>query len=272
MKILLAASLLVPCLLLSAMENILAPRQAGDWKRINGNAEIGMIQEDGEAILQIRGVGNYRTSDVLPVQPEKIYKLSGEFKAGAGTVPAKLFFGLVPLDARQRQIASGEICAVPGTDTQLAADANAGDAAIRIVNGSKWRENAPFIAAFKTGPAYSDLPNRNLSPTVKTVVRNNGCHEVTLAAPLKQSYPAGTGVREHRHASTYPYSAAGNRQLSGEWQEFSAIIKGEAVYGAPFTQWWRGARNAALLVLANSGGNGKSVLLMKNIRLEELTR
>ena len=264
--------MLMSCLLLSAGENVLAPRLTGDWERINGSSEISMIQMDGEAMLRIRGVGNYRTNAVLPVQPGKIYKLSGEFKAGESTVPARLFFGMVPLDAKLKQIASGEVFAIPGTETQLAADANAGDTVIRIIDGSKWKENAPFTVAFKTGPAYSDLPNRNLSPTVKNVSRKNGWHEVTLASPLKQSYSSGTGVREHRHASTYPYSAAGNRKLSGEWQEFSAIIKGEAVYGTPLTQWWHGTRNAALLVLANSGGNGDSVLLMKNIRLEELTR
>ncbi len=70
MKVLLAASMLMPCLLLS----------------------VGSAGKD-----------------------------SGEFKAGEDSVPARLFFGMVPLDAKLKQIASGEVFAIPGTENRLAA-------------------------------------------------------------------------------------------------------------------------------------------------------
>lgn len=176
------------------------------------------------------------------------------------------------MDSGRNPISSGSVFAVPKTDTALAADAKKGDTVLKVTDASAWLAKGLFSVAFKTLPELKDLPNRNLSPSVKSIRKNGTLWEITLSGGISADYPAGTGIREHRHASTYPYSAAGNEVAPEEWNSFYAILKGEAISGAPFHQWWRGTRYAAIGILANTDGSPDSILLIRNLKLEELTR
>lgn len=247
--------------------------QPDAWSYVNGKgARIMQTEYDGETVLEIKGSGNFQSRRLMPVDPAKIYKLSGVFRAAPGTVPSRFYLGLIPYDARKVRIQSGEISIVPGTDTVLAEAAKKGGRVLRVTDASRWQKDGPLCAAFNTSPDFKDLPNRNLSPGIKNIEKKGNVWEIALASPLSADYPAGTGIREHRHGSSFLYSAAGNQPVPAEWQTFSALVKGEIPYGISFSSWWKGTRFVRLGILANTDGNADSRLLFKNVKLEELSR
>ncbi len=270
--------LILPALLFTSVGLAGAPEaenlnQPGAWSYVNGkNARIMETAHDGETVLEIRGSGNFQSRTLPPVDPAKVYKLSGMFKAAPGTAPSRFYLGVIPYDERKVRIQSGEVTIVPETDTVLSEAAKKGTLTLLAADASRWQKNGTFCAAFNTSPDFRDLPNRNLSPGIKSIEKKGNVWEITLAAPLPADYPAGTGIREHRHGSSYLYSAAGNLPVPTDWKTFSAIIKGEIPHGISFSSWWKGTRFARIGILANTDGNANSGILLKNVKFEELSR
>lgn len=250
---------------------ILKPSDASQWFKIRGADPVKLEEIDGENVFVIRGVGDYRSRDFLKIVPGKSYLLSGEFKSAEKSVPAKLFFGLYENDKNGKLITSAYVFAIKDTQTKLLDAAPAGTVTLKVKDASKWQTKVGSCAAFNVKSDFSDLPNPRLSPKIKSVAKVDNGYLLTLAEPLKHSYPAGTAIRQHRFAGSYHYTA-GNKMLTADWQSFSIIITGTAAYGVPVQRWWRGIDSAALLILANYGGGSDSVMLMKNLKLEELTR
>lgn len=251
--------------------DIIAPESVDQWQKIRGDYTIELVQDGGLTAFLIRGVCDIRSQQMLTIDPRKTYKLTGEFRAADGTVPAKIFFGVIELDANNSLITSNNVFSIKGSETILAADVKPGDTQIKIRDASKWQRNVPCSVAFNAAADFSDLPNRTLSPAVQAITENDGIYILTLASPMRHAYSAGTPVRQHRFAGSYHYTH-GNKQLTTQWQSFSIIIHGQASYGVPTHRWWRGVKQAGLLLLANYGGNADSAMLIRNIKLEELTR
>ncbi len=269
---------IIPALLCTCMTIMAAPEtenlnQSGAWSYVNGkNARIVQTEHDGETVLEIKGSGNFQSRAMLTVDPAKVYKLSGMVKAAPGTVPSHFYLGVIPYDAKKVQIQSGEVTIVPGTDTVLAEAAKKGGLTLRAADASRWQKNGTFCAAFGTSPDLKDLPNRKLSPGIKNIEKKGNVWEIALASPLSADYPAGTGIREHRHGSSYLYAAAGNLPVPTDWKTFSAILKGEMPHGISFSSWWKGTRFVRIGILANTDGNADSGILLKNVKFEELSR
>ncbi|MBE6404505.1 MAG: hypothetical protein E7040_00625 [Lentisphaerae bacterium] len=270
MKTFLTAILAGTAAFVMAAENMIAPTQIADLKKINGS---GTLTVDSEKVFELKGVANFLSTKILTIDPKKTYKLSGEFKAKDGTKPAKLYFGFAPLNAKKTWVVSERIQGMKGTETVLTADAKPGDTVLKIKDGSKWKYNSGLVA-FNVKADMSDIPNANLSPAFNAVVKDGDGYIVKLVKPLKKAYAKGIMVRQHRSAGTYQYAAAASAKLSDEWKTFSAVISGEATKEAAITnnKWWYTTRNVRILILGNYSGNKDSVLQFKNIKLEELTR
>ena len=270
MKTLLTAILAGTAAFVMAAENVIAPAQPADLKKINGT---GTLTVNSEQIFELNGVANFLSTKVLTIDPKKTYKLSGEFRAKDGTKPAKLYFGFAPLNARKTWVVSEQIQGMKGTETVLTADAKPGDTVLKIKDGSKWRYNSGLVA-FNAKADMSDIPNANLSPAFNAVVKDGDGYIVKLVKPLKKGYAKGTMIRQHRSAGTYQYAAAASAPLSHKWKTFSAVISGEAPRETAITnkKWWYTTRNIRILILGNYAGNKGSVMQFKNIKLEELTR
>lgn len=257
-----------------AAETALIPAQTADWQKINGRGALSVEKINGEEVFAVKGQANYRSEKMLKIAPEKIYKLTGEFMAKPGTVPAKLYFGFMPFDEKQKPIFSERIFPVSGTETEIAEAVNAGDKVIKLKDCSKWKANGGFLA-MNVKPDCSDLPNMEISPEISSRQKEGEIYTVTLKKPMVRAYAKGTKVRQHRSAGTYQYSGAGNARLNNqEWQKFSAVINGEAKknIGIQGGKWWFGTRYVKIMFLGNYAGNADSVMYFRNVKLEELTR
>ena len=130
----------------TAAETALIPAQTNDWQKINGKGTLSKEKFNEKDVFVVKGAVNYLSKQMLKIVPSKIYKLSGEFMAKPGTVPAKLYFGFKPFDEKQKPLLSEWIFPVAGTETVLAEDVKAGDKTIKLKDCSKWKFKGGFLA------------------------------------------------------------------------------------------------------------------------------
>ena len=252
-----------------AAENTIAFEKVTDLKKVNGP---GMLTVSSEKVFELKGVANFLSTEILSIDPAKMYKLSGEFRVKNGTKPAKLYFGFAPMNDQKKGIVSEQIQGIKGTETVLVADVKAGDTVLKAQNCAKWKKGG--YAAFNAKADMSDIPNTDLSDAVDSITKDGEIYIIKLKKPMKKSYAKGTAIRQHYSAGTYQYSAAAGVPLSNEWKTFSVVMNGEAHRTAAIAskKWWFSTRNVRILILGNYSGNKDSVLEFKNIKLEVLTR
>lgn len=257
-RMILTGTILLTAALLSGGEFITASAP-GDFIG-GGKASI----SNGETTVS--GCAVLYSKRKLDIDTKKRYRLSGEFKAGAGSRNGDYFrFGVYPA-TNNSQIQAVHINIVPGTDTELAADCNAADTVIKLKDASKWKSGPLCVAAFDTDPSgrLSDLPNFNVSKTgAKSLVNKNGVWELTLKHPCGKNFPAGTTVREHRAGWSVIYAGTPRQLLTPEWAKIEVIIEPGEVPSASIRNWWKGTAKAGLVV--ESAGNG---LMFRNLKLE----
>lgn len=257
-RMILTGTMLLTAALLSGGEFITA--SAPDDFIGGGKASVsnGKTTVNGRAVLY--------SKRKLDIDTKKRYRLSGEFKAGAGSRNGDYFrFGVYPA-TNNSQILAVCINIVPGTDTELAADCNAADTVIKLKDASKWKGGPLCVAAFDTDPSgrLSDLPNFNVSKTgAKSLTNKNGVWELTLKHPCGKNFPAGTTVREHRAGWSAIYAGTPKQLLTPEWTKIEVIIEPGEVPSASIRNWWKGTAKAGLLV--ESAGSG---LVFRNLKLE----
>lgn len=215
--------------------------------------------------------GYYYSAKRIAVDPAKKYRISGEFRF-SGT-PYKCFqLGYIPADARKRWIPAVGIHGVKKTETTLAAAAKKGDTVLKVTDASAWnnRQNHPAVA-FNIKDNLADLPNFDFSGVVKGSIKKVGnVWEITLAAPLKKAYAAGTRIRQHFYGGTYIYnfSKYGLKPQTG-WQKYSAEITGETTGIRSDKKFWTGTKTVQVLLLV-SGGGADSVVELRNFKVEEV--
>ncbi len=193
------------------------------------------------------------SKDLIPIDPEKTYELSGWFKA-VGDKPSTAYFGVEPLDKNKKPIRSENIKVIEGTDTALAEACRKADTVIKIKDGAKWQVIKDWgVVAFDTDPAggLADLPNANTSSFgITAVEKKDGYWEVSLAKPCGKEYPAGTAVREQRAFGSYIYSAAADKKIPAQWTQLAGSVKGTAK-GHSNCQFWPGTAFVRIVILAN---------------------
>lgn len=135
--------------------------------------------------------------------------------------------------------------AVPGTETELAADFKGGDTVLKIKDASEWEKGRIPVFKIDASGKLSDLPNLNTEYlTVKDIkVNADNQYDVTMSAPLKTSYPAGTTVRQHESGQWFHFTAL-NAPLTSDWQEFDFTFSGESASGTEAGKWRKGTKSA----------------------------
>ena len=197
-----------------------------------------------------------QSSELIPVDTSKKYKLSGWFKS-PDDKSCDLFFGLIPFDADKNQIQDKYVNAVGGSDTELAEACKEGDSVITVKDASKWVVSDKFnYVSFDTdnSGAYKDIPNSKLTSSIVKTEQNGNVWKVTLEKPCGHAYPANTPIRLQRSGSTYMYLVISRNLSSPEWKEYSAEVKGEAKTGTPAKQFWTKTKYAKVVVRALDGG------------------
>jgi Carbohydrate binding domain len=246
----------------------------------NGDAETGNFENwtgwkelmsegvhGGKHCFRQKGYTVIKSSEPIPVDPEKTYILSGWLKS-AGEEDSKVYFGFVALDKDKKTIATQFVNAQAKTETTLAADCKKEDTVVKITDGTNWKVDVHRYIAFEVDDSgkYADLPNKNLSKRGTTVVEQKGdLWEVTMAAPIGKAYPAGTKIRQHRSGAGYMYTACSGKSVPQEWTRYTGKVSGVAASGYPANKWWPGTKYTKVLFLANYGMKKKGVLLADDI-------
>ena len=212
-------------------------------------------------------------SKPIQIDPAKKYRLSGKFRAAPGTEPQPLYFGFIPLDGKGKQIESFHVNIMKNAKvSELAAPLAKGDKVVKVKDASTWNAATPWgFIAFNAKEDSSDLPNSDLLPIVEKKIEKKGdVWEVTLKKPAAKDYPAGTKVRQHRSGATYLYTAAGNKPVSADWQEFSGKVIGFSENGTPSYRWWKGTKQAKILIIFNYKTKSPGTTEFKDVSLETI--
>jgi hypothetical protein len=218
----------------------------------------GAVETAGDARI-IKTAGTRSSADVFKIDPTAVYRLSGQFKTDGESGPARVFFGLAPLDGERRPILPIQVNPVPGTETELAEDAAAGTTEITVKDAAGWKTGKYLGVAFGADPDMADLPNRDIADIAEVEGRR-----ITLGKPLKQPCPAGTRVRQHQSGNTYIYVAS-PEVTPGEWARVEGEVSGESLSGLAAGQWWRGSRQGRIIMVTTRPG-----VMFREIRLEEI--
>jgi hypothetical protein len=209
---------------------------------------------------------------LIKVNPEKLYTFSANLKS-TGQVPCKVTISMVIYDKFMRGYSFNAIYPQKGTDTQLTANAKAGDKVIRVKNAAKWLVHKHFAVAFHTKNAYADLPNHNLSRVgIQSLKKQEKDWDVELKYPLKKSYPTGTRVRLHRLGSDNLLGLY-SQTIPNKWENYSFQFKGirklfEHPLKTPVKKFWYGTAYVGIRIVVK-GTPGKSELLLDDISLTE---
>jgi hypothetical protein len=264
----------VPCLLQaqSAGENLLinGDAEAGDISGWTNFVETSTTANAGAHSFVLAGSkdagGTAKSKELIPVDPSRGYTVSGYFMSPEGW--ALVFIGVDCFDAQKRHIPSVRITPVPQTETELVEDVKAGDKVVKIKNGSAWEFDAALtpkysVVAFNVDDsgAYSDLPNPNLSPMGITTIRQSGGQwEVELAKPLKESYSAGTNVRQHKASGASLWIDSGG--VGKDWVKKSGDISGVSTVGQEKGMFWPGTSFVRVTVLNLNGDKSDSPMVL----------
>ncbi len=203
---------------------------------------------------------------IIPIDETKTYKYSIWIKS-ADNKQTDIYLAFMPLDAEKAQINSQELTPIDESETELAEACKPEDIIIKVTDASKWKISDKFnVIAFNTLDDYKDLPNRNISPIITAIEKNNNIWTLTLENPCAKAYPAGTKIRQHRYGCTYMYPATLSKFNSREWQELSAEIKGISKSGQGGREFWAGTKFVKVVFLALDGGT----IYFDDWKLEEL--
>jgi hypothetical protein len=260
-----AIAILAGNALLAEESAVLNPKTNSEWLCNWSDKATNLTAVEAENALVCKGNSTMVSKAAIKLDPEKSYKISGFFKLAADSKPAKFYLGIMPLDDKARPISSASVGAIDGTDTELAADCNPEDMVVKIKNGEKWKPETYGMIAFSTDDSgkKADLPNKELSGwNIVKIEKNGDVFDVMLKNKCGKKYPAGTKVREHKSGGTYIYLGAINKDVSADWAESSAAFKKAS--------FWPGTCSGKIIILANFGGKPDQVMMIKDVKLEEV--
>lgn len=232
------------------------------WKRVSP-ADNGFL------------IANMATSNLIPVDVDKEYIVSGEFLSNKPT-GRFLFFCLIPYDKDKKKIQRYNVNNIPGTDMTLTAACKLGATTITIKDGAKWKtvfdksSRKPYIVFdVDHEGTFKDLPNSNVSK-MKKIENVDGNWKVELSTPCIKDYPAGTKLRLHQGTSGMMYVALVPEKNFpiGTVKKISAAISGERLSGVgkgnKDEAFWKGTKYIQFFIMVL-----KNKVLFKNINIKE---
>jgi hypothetical protein len=222
-------------------------------------------------VFRVNGASSLYSKDSIAIDPAKRYRLSGKFRNATPDKALRISFGVNGMDERKRPISGGSVDAVPGTETELAADFKGGDTVLKVKDASEWKKGRIPVFKVDASGKLADLPNLNTEYiTIKDIAINaDNQYDVTMSSPLKQSYPAGTSVRQHESGQWFHFPAL-NVPLSGDWQEFEFVFNGESASGSESGKWRKNTKSAGIAAYINPGQVKDGVTELKDLGLEEV--
>ncbi|MBQ6351937.1 MAG: hypothetical protein IJJ28_01550, partial [Lentisphaeria bacterium] len=212
----------------------------------------------------------YITTQKIAVDGKKKYQISFEYKGGADNSGAAMAAVVaIPYDAKGRRIQGGNVDHIVGSETTLAENVPAGSDELILNANPAWsaaiKRKAIYAVGFGARKDFKDIPNFMVMSIRSQRVDEDGRIIVKLVRKTRSECKAGLGVRLHR----YGWNGVGKvAKSSGDWQKMSFTIEGWS-NRAVADKWWRGAKTARLAIYGDRR-NGGNVILIRNLKLEEL--
>jgi hypothetical protein len=242
---------------------ILEIQSPEDWRNAKGVKAI----ENGE--VEITGKATLISKKSFKIDPEKIYRISAEFKTAEGT-PGMSYLGFLVRDEKGRQISAYVVNAVPNTQTEVLEAVAVTDTQIKIKDGSKWKFQPHHRIVLNAADDYSDLPNNAMiNVAIKEVKQDGDVYVVTLEKAVGKAIDAGTKIRLHAGGG-YLYTGSA-RKAGNDWMTLSGTIGGIAKFGWDPRSWPKSTATAEILILAN-WPNSEAKTLVRNIKVEEVEK
>jgi hypothetical protein len=232
---------------------------------------LGSQLSANDTVYEVKGSKKVMSSNFIPIEEGKIYKLSGEFRA-VGDEPSRLYFGYALYNKNKQFIHSTSMNYVDETDTVLVKPCKPMDKIIYVKNATNWTSKDINSIAFNTDKTghYADLPNFNLSSMgIQKINISSNYSEIILKNICGKSLPKGTNIREHTAGANYIYNVICNILLTNTWASFSNLI---TTVNDLFTveSFYPTTKYIKLLILANNQEN-KGIMQFKNIKIEDFS-
>ena len=139
-------------------------------------------------------VGAHATGkNLYPIDGKHTYSFSGSVYSPAGKFAGATYPGFLFYDKDKKLISQTIAVSAPKSTTELVEDVKAGSNTLKIKANKQWKALGHYWVGFNVqeGKLCRDISNS----TIKAVTTEGDVTTVTLKAPLKKSYTAGTKVR-----------------------------------------------------------------------------
>jgi hypothetical protein len=129
-------------------ENLIANHDScAGWEE---NLKAAAIKGDGVGDDACAEMGDgicWTSTDYIPVDTMKAYRLSGWFKSCGSAGLDVIYYGVVCYDSRKQIIFPDNVIRVDGTLTELAVAAKPGDTVLHLKDASQWRSDVWHLSA-----------------------------------------------------------------------------------------------------------------------------
>ncbi len=250
-----------------------------DWGKANtlfdtnkGGKFTGTFEKGEGNSLTFKGKQAVFSTDFIPVNPNKVYSLSGEFKS-LGSQKSVAYFGFAAYyDKNKQPISIASQRHIPKTETELIKSCKATDKTVIVKNASSWSGSPLGCIAFNIDDSgqYKDIPNFNLSPFgIDKIEKFGQFWKISLSKEIGCNYPAKTKIRQHSHndkwLDPYVYSALNGLYIPNSWTQYQSV-NGLRDINLGF---YLGAQFIKVLLFVNYDDNSNSILSVRNIKLQE---
>ncbi|MDD5598129.1 MAG: DUF4838 domain-containing protein, partial [Victivallaceae bacterium] len=219
-----------------------------------------LVSDNGRGGVKAYQAGrlNLLSTQKFKINPDKYYITSMWVKT-VGSQPSFAYLGIAPFNAENQYIRAKYVDVVQGSLTELAEPAKMGDMSIKVKNASKWLTDRVRAAAFNAREDCSDLPNMDVSESIKSIEKHDGLWEITFHKPLTKEYSASTKVRQHNMAG-YVYTKVG--MVPTKW----TLWKSRKIKGS---QLRRGTDGRVVLLLNHGKAGQGNKILFNDLMVEE---
>lgn len=229
-------------------------------------------EDNGVSIFDVTGKATIYSSEFIPVEASKLYKLSGDFLSGMNE-ENNVYIGLCSFDEDKKEIMPINVFFRADTETELIRPCNPDDKELFVKNAEKWVGNAPWACvAFNIDSSgnLKDLPNRSLSKMgINGIEKENNYWKIILSEPCGNKYSRGTKIREHVIiGAADTYLLEGTPIFSDKWTQYSGFIASRDSKYIIFPNLRPGTRYVKIIMLINYQKGQETQF--KNILFEEL--
>lgn len=166
------------------------------------NGKVVLANKDGS--VSVKSVSQITAKELIPVDGKHTYDFSGTAYCPAGKIAGMSYAGFLLYDKNKQFIAQVFAVTAANSQTELTEAVKKGSSVLKIKANKAWKPFGHYRAAFNFVPGK--LCREISSGRIKSIKTEGNVMVVTMSAPIRKDYPAGTKVRIQATGS-YFYSS-----------------------------------------------------------------